>query len=126
MKKTVMTVLTAGALLSCGTSQQQAPQQEQPVQTTQTPSNTLEYPETRKGNTVDTYFGTEVKDPYRWLEDDRSPETEAWVKAQNEVTFGYLEQIPFRETLKNRLTELWNYEKISAPWKEGDLSVIHI
>ena len=120
MKKTVMTVLTAGALLSCGTSQQQAPQQEQPVQTTQTPSNTLEYPETRKGNTVDTYFGTEVKDPYRWLEDDRSPETEAWVKAQNEVTFGYLEQIPFRETLKNRLTELWNYEKISAPWKEGD------
>ena len=120
MKKTVMTVLAAGALLSCGTSQQQAPQQEQPVQTTQTPSNTLEYPETRKGNTVDTYFGTEVKDPYRWLEDDRSPETEAWVKAQNKVTFGYLEQIPFRETLKNRLTELWNYEKISAPWKEGD------
>lgn len=114
-----MTVLATGAMISCGTSQQ--PQQDQPVQTTpQTPSTALEYPETRKGTTVDTYFGTEVKDPYRWLEDDRSAETEAWVKAQNKVTFGYLEQIPFRETLKNRLTELWNYEKISAPWEEGN------
>ncbi|NJY61395.1 S9 family peptidase [Salinimicrobium sp. CDJ15-81-2] len=120
MKKTIMTVLAAGALVSCGTSQQQPPQEETPVQTTQTPTITLEYPETRKGNTVDTYFGTKVEDPYRWLEDDRSAETEAWVKAQNEVTFDYLEDIPFREELKKRLTELWNYEKISAPWKEGD------
>ena len=121
MKKTIMTVLAAGALVSCGTSQQQQPsQQETQVQKTQTPTIILEYPETRKGNTVDTYFGTKVEDPFRWLEDDRSAETEAWVKAQNKVTFGYLEQIPFREELKNRLTELWNYEKISAPWKEGD------
>lgn len=102
-----MSLFAAGALVSCGS---------------QTTKNTtsLEYPETKKVDTVDTYFGTEVKDPYRWLEDDRSAETEAWVKAQNEVTFGYLENIPFREELKNRLSELWNYEKIGAPFKEGD------
>ena len=118
MKKTIFTVLAAGALASCGGTLQQA---EAPVpRTTQTQSTALEYPETRKGNTVDTYFGTEVKDPYRWLEDDRSAETEAWVKAQNKVTFSYLNQIPFREALKKRLTELWNYEKLSAPNKEGD------
>ncbi|RNC63957.1 S9 family peptidase [Proteiniphilum sp. X52] len=78
------------------------------------------YPETRKVDTVDTYFGTEIKDPYRWLEDDRSDETAAWVKAQNEVTFGYLEKIPFRNQIKNKLEDLWNYEKIGAPFTEGD------
>ncbi|MFD1094587.1 prolyl oligopeptidase family serine peptidase [Salegentibacter chungangensis] len=81
---------------------------------------TLNYPETKKVDTVTNYFGTEVKDPYRWLEDDRSTETEEWVKAQNKITFGYLEKIPFRKDLKKRLSELWNYEKISAPKKEGD------
>lgn len=80
----------------------------------------LVYPETHKADNVDTYFGTEIKDPYRWLEDDRSPETAAWVKAQNELTFGYLEKIPFRNQIKNRLEELWNYEKIGAPFIEGD------
>ncbi|WP_240665277.1 prolyl oligopeptidase family serine peptidase [Idiomarina sp. 29L] len=80
----------------------------------------MQYPETRKGDVVDTYFGTEVADPYRWLEDDRSEETEAWVKAQNEVTFSHLEKIPFREKIEKRLTELWNYEKVSAPRFEGD------
>ncbi|MCE2613502.1 prolyl oligopeptidase family serine peptidase [Flavobacteriaceae bacterium D16] len=80
---------------------------------------TVNYPDTRKGDTVDTYFGTEVKDPYRWLEDDRSAETEAWVNEQNSVTFGYLDNIPFREDLKNRLEKLWNYEKLSTPFKEG-------
>ena len=80
----------------------------------------LTYPETKKVDTVNTYFGTEVKDPYRWLEDDRSEETEAWVKAENEVTFDYLSKIPYRDTLKNRLSELWNYEKVGAPYKEGD------
>jgi len=79
----------------------------------------VKYPKTKKDNTVDTYFGVEVKDPYRWLEDDRSKETAAWVKAQNKVTFNYLEKIPFREALKNRLSELWNYEKVGAPFKEG-------
>ncbi len=80
----------------------------------------LVYPETHKADNVDTYFGTEIKDPYRWLEDDRSPETAAWVKAQNELTFGYLDKIPFRNQIKNRLEELWNYEKIGAPFIEGD------
>lgn len=81
---------------------------------------TLEYPETQKVDTVDTYFGTEVPDPYRWLEDDLSDETAAWVKAQNNLTFGFLNQIPFRNEINNRLTELWNYEKVSAPFIEGD------
>ncbi|MDT0690360.1 prolyl oligopeptidase family serine peptidase [Salegentibacter sp. F188] len=80
----------------------------------------LNYPETKKVDTVTNYFGTEVKDPYRWLEDDRSEETENWVEAQNEVTFDYLKKIPFRKELEERLSELWNYEKIGAPFKEGD------
>ncbi|WP_245683418.1 prolyl oligopeptidase family serine peptidase [Pseudotamlana agarivorans] len=79
-----------------------------------------EYPETKKVDTVDTYFGVKVKDPYRWLEDDRSPETEAWVVAENKATFDYLNKIPYRDTLKQRLSELWNYEKVGAPFKEGD------
>ncbi|MBP2831197.1 S9 family peptidase [Aquimarina sp. U1-2] len=82
-------------------------------------SMALKYPETKKVDTVDTYFDTEVKDPYRWLEDDRSEETEKWVAAQNKVTFGYLKNIPFREQLKKRLSTLWNYEKVSAPFKKG-------
>ncbi|NAS12438.1 prolyl oligopeptidase family serine peptidase [Poritiphilus flavus] len=77
------------------------------------------YPNTLKTDSADTYFGVELKDPYRWLEDDRSPETEAWVKEQNQVTFGYLEQIPFRNDLKNRFEKLWNYEKLGTPFKEG-------
>jgi Serine proteases of the peptidase family S9A len=81
---------------------------------------TVNYPTTKKVDTVDTYFGNEVQDPYRWLEDDRSAETEAWVKQQNAATFGYLDKIPFREDLKNRLEKLWNYEKIGSPFKEGD------
>ncbi len=80
----------------------------------------VKYPITAKADSIDTYFGTEVRDPYKWLEDDRSPQTEAWVKEQNKVTFGYLDQIPFRKALKNRLEKLWNYEKISAPFKEGN------
>ena len=81
----------------------------------------IEYPETRKDSSVvDDYFGTQVADPYRWLEDDRSKETAEWVKAENEVTFGYLEEIPYRDDIKNRLTALWNYEKFTAPYKRGD------
>ncbi|WP_420358890.1 prolyl oligopeptidase family serine peptidase [Flavobacterium kingsejongi] len=82
--------------------------------------NNLKYPETKKGATTDNYFGTTVKDPYRWLEDDRSAETAAWVKAENKVTFDYLEKIPFRNQIKERMEKLWNYEKISAPFKEGN------
>ena len=79
----------------------------------------VNYPETTKNVVIDTIFGTEVVDNYRWLEDDRSKETESWVKTENEVTFDYLNKIPYREQLKSRLTELWNYEKVGTPFKEG-------
>ncbi|WP_233590881.1 prolyl oligopeptidase family protein [Flavobacterium sp. GSP27] len=82
----------------------------------------LTYPTTSKGETVDVYFDTKLPDPYRWLEDDKSAETGAWVKAQNEVTYGYLAQIPFRDVLKARMEKLWNYEKIGAPFKEGNFT----
>jgi len=85
----------------------------------------LKYPETKKVDTVDTYFGTQVKDPYRWLEDDRSNETEEWVSRQNQTTFGYLEQIPYRKAIENRLTEIWNYEKRGAPFEEGDFTYFY-
>ncbi len=79
----------------------------------------FEYPKTKKVEQVDEYHGVKVADPYRWLEDDNSADTKAWVEAQNKVTFDYLKTIPQREQLKKRLTELWDYEKYSAPFKEG-------
>jgi len=79
----------------------------------------INYPLTKKGDVVDSYFGTNVPDPYRWLEDDRSNETVAWVKKQNKVTFSYLEAIPYREEIKVRLEKMWNYEKYTAPQREG-------
>jgi len=82
----------------------------------------VNYPITAKVDTVDTYFDTPINDPFRWLEDDRSPETEAWVKEQNKVTYGYLDNIPFRADLKKRLEKLWNYEKLGSPYKEGDFT----
>ena len=85
----------------------------------------ISYPVTQKGEVVDTYFDHKVADPYRWLEDDRSEETAAWVKTQNKVTFNYLEQIPYREQLKERLSTLWNYEKVGAPFKEGDYTYFY-
>ena len=89
------------------------------------PLMTVTYPETKKVDTVDVYFGTAIKDPYRWLEDDRSEETGAWVKAQNEVTFGYLNAIPFKNELKNRLEQLWNFEKVGSPFKEGNYTYFY-
>ncbi|MDT0555636.1 prolyl oligopeptidase family serine peptidase [Patiriisocius hiemis] len=86
---------------------------------------TLEYHKTKKVDTVDTYFGVDVPDPYRWLEDDMSEETGNWVKSQNEVTFGYLDNIPFRSELKERLSKLWNYEKVGAPFKEGEYTYFY-
>jgi prolyl oligopeptidase len=80
----------------------------------------LEYPETKKVDVTDTYFGTTVADPYRWLEDDRSPEVAAWVEAENKVTFAYLDRIPYRSQVKDRLTKLLNYPKYSAPTRRGD------
>ncbi|OFX47279.1 MAG: prolyl endopeptidase [Bacteroidetes bacterium GWC2_33_15] len=80
---------------------------------------TIQYPETRKADQKDVYFGVEVVDPYRWLEDDKSAETENWVKAQNQVTFDYLSRIPYREKIKERLTQLWNFETMQTPVKKA-------
>ncbi|GAA3976391.1 prolyl oligopeptidase family serine peptidase [Pedobacter ginsengiterrae] len=78
------------------------------------------YPETKKDYTTDNYFGTRIADPYRWLENDTSTETKNWVDEENKITQNYLEQIPYREDIKNRLTEIWNYPKESAPFKAGE------
>ena len=79
----------------------------------------MTYPETKKTDITDTYFGTEVPDPYRWLEDDRSDETGQWVKAQNAVTRQFIDNIPYRNRIKSTLTKLMDYEKYSSPFKEG-------
>lgn len=113
MKKSLLGVITMAALLSC---------KDTPKEETTT---ALNYPETKRVDTVSNYFGSQVNDPYRWLEDDRSEETGNWVKAQNELTFGYLENIPFRDELKDRLTTLWNYEKLGAPFIEGDYTYFY-
>lgn len=84
-----------------------------------------EYPMTEKKEVIDAYFGVEVVDNYRWLEDDLSEETAQWVKQQNEVTFDFLNQIPIKNTLTERLTEIWNYEKLSAPFKRGDYTYFY-
>lgn len=99
MKKIIFPSMVVLTLFSCS-------EQEQKVKKT-----AIIYPETKQGDVIDNYFGFEVRDPYRWLEDDRSAETEAWVIAQNKVTFGYLHAMPQREILKNRISALWNYEK---------------
>lgn len=104
MKKFIIMLLGASLLVSCSNGRK----------------GKISYPETRKGDVVDTIFGVPVPDPYRWLEDDMSDETAAWVKAQNEVTFGYLEKIPYREEIKKRLTEIWNYERFRMPFTEGE------
>jgi prolyl oligopeptidase len=85
----------------------------------------LTYPATRKVDSTNTYFGTVVPDPYRWLEDDRSDDTKAWVQAENKVTQAYLSQIPYRDAIYNRLKQLWNYEKYSAPFKEGQYTYFY-
>ncbi|HEY4959188.1 MAG TPA: S9 family peptidase, partial [Caldimonas sp.] len=82
----------------------------------------VRYPATAKVEQVDDYFGTKVADPYRWLEDDNSAATKAWVEAENKVTFGYLDRIPFRATVRERIRTLANYPKYSAPFqKNGDV-----
>lgn len=109
MKKILIPIICAGAIfVSCKEEKQSKN------------NISVNYPETEKKPVVDEYFGTKVTDNYRWLEDDRSSETEAWVKAENEVTFDYLSKIPYRKQLKDRLSELWNYEKVGTPFKEGD------
>ncbi|WP_452220151.1 prolyl oligopeptidase family serine peptidase [Lacinutrix salivirga] len=113
MKKIALCLLTLSVIMSC--------KEEQKIRK----EITVNYPQTNTVDTVTNYFGTEIKDPYRWLEDDRSKETEAWVKAQNKATFGYLDNIPYRQELKERLEKLWNYEKIGAPFNEGDYTYFY-
>ncbi len=113
MKNLFFVLLTALLILSCNT-EKKAPSE-----------MALSYPETKQVDTVTTYFGTDVKDPYRWLEDDMSDETAAWVESQNKVTFGYLDQIPYRKSLKDRLEKLWNYEKLGRPFKEGEYTYFY-
>lgn len=88
-------------------------------------NNAMQYPETKKYAQTDEYFGTKVEDPYRWLEDDRAEDTKEWV--QREVTFtnAYLSKIPFRDQIRDQLKEIWNYERISAPFKEGDFTYFY-
>ena len=104
-KRTILWGLAAALALTAGAFSQEAKK--------------MTYPVTKTVDQVDDYFGTKVADPYRWLEDDRSAETGAWVKAQNAVTFGHLEQIPFRGALKKRLMEIYNYPRYSAPFRVG-------
>lgn len=85
----------------------------------------LKYPETKKINHTDEYFGTKIQDPYRWLEDDRAEDTKDWVQREVAFTNNYLSQIPFREELRNQLRNIWNYEKIGAPFKEGDYTYFY-
>ena len=85
----------------------------------------VNYPSTEKIPVTDSYFDTEIVDNYRWLEDDKSQETEEWVGKQNEVTFSFLDRIPFRSQLKNRLEQIWNYEKLSAPFQEGEYTYFY-
>ena len=79
----------------------------------------VKYPQTKKVDTVDNYFGIKIADPYRWLENDTSRATSDWVKAENAVTLDYLSKIPFREKIRERLTKIWNYPKYGVPFKEG-------
>lgn len=92
-----------------------------PKETMKEGTMALVYPETRKDlSVVEDYHGTKISDPYRWLEDDNSEETKDWVLRQNKTTASFLDKIPFRDKIKDRLTKLWDYEKIGSPFKEGD------
>ncbi|WP_333797824.1 prolyl oligopeptidase family serine peptidase [Rheinheimera sp.] len=121
MKYFAVSALSLALLTACGPKPETA--QTSPATAVETPAKAPaakpQYAPTKQGDVVDSYFETQVADPYRWLEDDRSAETGEWVKAQNKVTFDYLAQISYREQIKQRLTELWNYEKIGTPSKEG-------
>jgi prolyl oligopeptidase len=103
MKKLTLTIIVMSILTSCNTTVKK-----------------IDYPVTQKGDVVDEFFGTKVPDPYHWLENDMSSQTAEWVKAQNKVTFGYLEKIPYRNEIKARLEKMWNFEKFTSPVTEGN------
>jgi prolyl oligopeptidase len=104
MKKLIYLLIVAGIMMNQSCGQQ----------------DRINYPDTKKENITDDYHGTRISDPYRWLENDTSAETEAWVREQNKVTFGYLEKIPFRNQVKERLTKIWDYPKYSVTFKKGE------
>lgn len=114
--QSALAIVATGSLMACQPKTDEVQVEDSKAVMAKT---TLVYPETRKGDVVDTYFGTEVADPYRWLEDDRSPETEAWVATQNKTTQKYLSQIPYREEIGNVVRDLLDYERVSAPFTEG-------
>lgn len=114
----IVSLITAQLALSPPTSAQN-PNPSTPVVDGAAAPATLTYPDSMPGAVVDDYFGTKVADPYRWLENDRAPEVERWVEAQNKVTFAYLDKIPFRSKVKERLTALYNYPKYSSPTNRG-------
>ena len=87
-------------------------------------SSIIDYPKTKKIPIIDNYYQTSVIDNYRWLEDDKSKETNEWIKSQNEYTFNYLNNIPFKDEIKKKIKSLWNYEKITSPFKEGNMIII--
>lgn len=122
MKKIVALIISA-SLAAC--SVDNSANNNQQVEKTASDLAQFSYPVTEQGTVVDEYFGHKVADPYRWLEDDMSKETGSWVKAQNEVTFNYLNKIPYREQLKEQLSKMWNYEKVGAPFKHGDYSYFY-
>src|SRR5437016_11310505 len=110
LKATAVLLLASLGLLAGCLSEKPASQPIMPA---------LVYPRTPTGNQVDDFHGVKVSDPYRWLEEENSPETKAWIEAENKVTFAYLNQIPERARIKERLTQLWNYERYGVPFKEG-------
>ncbi|RUO31578.1 S9 family peptidase [Aliidiomarina sedimenti] len=129
MKKPLLTLIAAAVLSACSPASDNASENatESGAETsaTQQQDQALDYPQTRRDDTVDTYFGQDVADPFRWLEDDRSDETAAWVEAQNELTFDYLGQIDFRDQVRERLADAWNYERLGAPFEEGDYTYFY-
>ncbi len=117
--KYALSAVALALLTACGQPADTSKTQETVMTETQA-AHPFTYPVTAKGVVVDTYFDDKVADPYRWLEDDRSEQTGNWVKEQNKVTFAYLDQISYRDQIKQRLEALWNYEKVGAPFIEGD------
>ncbi|MGZ5515358.1 MAG: S9 family peptidase, partial [Candidatus Aminicenantales bacterium] len=106
MKKPMLTLILISMVLAFAACQKSAAK--------------LTYPVTKKVDQVDDYFGTKVADPYRWLEDDNAEDVKAWVQAENAVTFGYLDKIPFRPKIKARLNEIYNYPRYSSPFRAGE------
>jgi len=116
----VLTLAAVAPFLTGSHAQSVAPGATNGPSRSSSDNSKIKYPESKKVEQIDDYFGTKVADPYRWLEDENSAETKAWVDAQNRVTFAYLDSIPYREKLKARLMQLYNYPRVSAPFRRGD------